>query len=164
MKIFKFYSEEKYYAYSGNSEDEAKELLFEEVGEMPIDKVELIPESEWDVKNINVWEDNDFEKMQTLITEDYILYEDGLIWNNDSLIKGLKGYLTAFPGATFDYRLSNFKTTVGMNVATTYYQNEGKMITPDSTFQFNWIESAFFVKEENEWKISFLHSTVKKGR
>jgi len=109
-------------------------------------------------------EDNDFEKMQTLITEDYILYEDGLIWNNDSLIKGLKGYLTAFPGATFDYRLSNFKTTVGMNVATTYYQNEGKMITPDSTFQFNWIESAFFVKEENEWKISFLHSTVKKGR
>jgi hypothetical protein len=62
MKVFEFHSGEKYYAYSGDTEQKAKNQLFEEIGEMEIDKVKEIPESKWDEKIINSWEDNDFEK------------------------------------------------------------------------------------------------------
>jgi len=62
MKVFKFYSEKYYYAYSGKTQEEAKECLFGQMGEMAIDKVEEIPESKWDEEIINIWEDNDFEK------------------------------------------------------------------------------------------------------
>lgn len=62
MKVFKFYSENYYYAYSGETEQEAKDCLFEQMGEMVIDKVEEIPESEWDKEIISIWEYNDFEK------------------------------------------------------------------------------------------------------
>ena len=47
--MFKFYAGECYYAFSGNTEEEAREAL---IGELPyevqIDNTEEIPESEWD--------------------------------------------------------------------------------------------------------------------
>lgn len=82
MKVFKFTSGDLYYAYSGKDVDEAKETLFEEIGDINIDLIQEIPESEWDKKTINVWEDNDFEKephkesiRDTLIGEgSYMIY------------------------------------------------------------------------------------------
>lgn len=62
MKVFKFYSEDNYWAYSGETEEAAKAALIEDEGEIDIDKTEEIPESQWDDKIINIWEDNDFEK------------------------------------------------------------------------------------------------------
>lgn len=61
MKVFKFYSGDYHYGYSGQTEEEAKQLLFEQMGEMQIDKVEEIPESEWDEGTVNMWEENDFD-------------------------------------------------------------------------------------------------------
>lgn len=61
MKVFKFYCENYYYAYTGETEEEAKECLFEENGEMEIEKIEEIPESEWDEKFISIWEDNNYK-------------------------------------------------------------------------------------------------------
>jgi hypothetical protein len=85
MKVFKFYSDRYYYAYSGNSEEEAKESLFEEVGEINIEKVEEIPESEWDEKTINVWEDNDFEKepYKESIRDSFIGNKPQMVYTND---------------------------------------------------------------------------------
>ena len=62
MKVFRFYSDDEQYVYSGADENEAKEALFEHIGECVITKVEEIPEDQWDEKNINVWEDNDMDK------------------------------------------------------------------------------------------------------
>lgn len=59
MKVYKFNSSDFIYAYSGQDVGESKKALFEDFGEMEIDKVEEIPESEWDKKTINIWEDND---------------------------------------------------------------------------------------------------------
>ena len=62
MKVFKFYSGDYYYAYSGHDENEARQTLFDDIGEIEIDKVEEIPESKWDKKVVSTWEDNDLEK------------------------------------------------------------------------------------------------------
>lgn len=85
IKVFKFYSEENIYCYSGKTEEEAKQCLFEQVGEMTIDKVEEISESDWDDKNIDVWEDNDFESepYQISIREQITGDEPQLIFTND---------------------------------------------------------------------------------
>jgi len=84
MKVFKFYSGDYYWAVSGETEEQAKEHLFESIHEMQIDKVEEIPESQWDEKTISVWEDNDHdnEPYQMSIRE---CLEDTpiLIYSND---------------------------------------------------------------------------------
>lgn len=84
-KVFKFYSDDNIYCYSGKTEEEAKQCLFEQVGEMTIDNVEEIKEECWDDKTINVWEDNDFEKepYQTSIREQIIGDEPQFIFTND---------------------------------------------------------------------------------
>jgi len=62
MKAFKFTTGDIYYGYSGHDENEAKEVMFEDMGETDINTVEEIPESEWDNKFIAVYEDNDLEQ------------------------------------------------------------------------------------------------------
>ena len=85
MKVFKFYSENYYCAYSGETEQEAKDCLFEQMGEMVIDKVEEIPESEWDKEIISIWEDNDFEKepYKESIRGQLLGYKPQMIFTND---------------------------------------------------------------------------------
>jgi hypothetical protein len=60
MKVFKFYSLDLYYAYSGENWQQARAALFSDYGEMPIKRIEEIPETQWNDKFINMWEDNDF--------------------------------------------------------------------------------------------------------
>lgn len=86
MKVFKFFSDDLYYAYSGLNEQIAKEQLFENFGEMQIDKVEEIPESEWDKKIINIWEDNDMSKKpyKQSIREIMCGSEPQMIFTNDT--------------------------------------------------------------------------------
>lgn len=85
MKVFKFYSDDLYYAYSGLTEELAKNQLLEDFGEMQIDKVEEIPESEWDKRFINMWEDNDTETepYQVTIREQLFGEDSTLIFTND---------------------------------------------------------------------------------
>jgi len=85
MKVFKFTSEEYYWAVSGETKEQAKNYLFEVVGEMTIDKVEEIPENEWDEKIISVWEDNDFETepFKVSIREEMFSSEPQIIYSND---------------------------------------------------------------------------------
>lgn len=61
MKVFKFYVGHLYYGYAAQTEEEAISSFKEDTGE-DFDKKEEIPESEWDKKDINIWEDNDTNK------------------------------------------------------------------------------------------------------
>jgi hypothetical protein len=85
MKVFKFFSDDLFYAYSGLTEELAKDQLFENFGEMQIDKVEEIPESEWDEQIISMWEDNDLESepYQVSIREQLFGEDSTLIFTND---------------------------------------------------------------------------------
>jgi hypothetical protein len=62
MKVFKFKCGEYFYAYSGETEQAAREALVEEQDPKMIGSVEEIPESEWDEKIISMYEDNDRSK------------------------------------------------------------------------------------------------------
>jgi hypothetical protein len=103
--------------------------------------------------------DKEYDKLYTLSTPDFLLFENGLIWNNDSLIKAVKKKYLLYPNGKMSYRFGNFITKVDCNSARTHYLNIGERTLPDTTLIYNWIENATFVKEHGEWKLEFLHST-----
>jgi len=61
MKVFKFYYDDCHTAFSGTDQAEATEAFIEYLGDVEIDKIEEIPETEWDKPFILIYEENDPE-------------------------------------------------------------------------------------------------------
>ena len=101
----------------------------------------------------------DFQKMKDLTTADFVLYEDGKVFNNDSLINVLNGFGNFKGEFKLDFRKTNVDNTTG-NIQ---YFNTGQFTFNDTTqVTYDWLESAAFRKIDDEWKLEFLHSTVRK--
>lgn len=104
-------------------------------------------------------ENKDFELMKAVTTDDFVLYENGLVWNNDSAFMNIKRNLPF----TVKYKLDNFRIFVDQLSGDITYTNH-----PDFEFGKNqklsldWIESATFRKINGVWKMNPLHLTVKK--
>ena len=85
MKVFKITIENYFYAiYAENAED-AITFLSEEIGAFDNYKIEEIPESEWDKKDIKIYEDNDTstEPFYVSIREEICGKEAQLVYTND---------------------------------------------------------------------------------
>ncbi len=103
--------------------------------------------------------DVNIDRLNALTTADFILFEDGIIWTNDSLVKPIPG-VKSFKGKwTFD----KMKVNIDGNSGDIVYYNQGDFIINDTIkAQVNYLESATFKKVNGQWKMKFLHSTVKK--
>lgn len=72
MKAFKIYSDGLYYAYAAMTQELAINQFKEEISD-EYEEIEEIPESEWDKKEIRIYEDNDtniepwFESIREII-------------------------------------------------------------------------------------------------
>lgn len=104
-------------------------------------------------------EARDFNQMKEISTTDFIIYEDGKIWNNDSLIQ----LMNSMPESIIEFTLDNFTINIDQQIGNMYYSNHGDVTMNDTTnVSFDWLESATFKKVDGTWKLEFLHSTVKK--
>ncbi len=104
-------------------------------------------------------ENKDFEKLKSLTTDDFILYEDGSIWNNDSAFKNIRRHIPF----TVKYKLDSFKIYVDNMSGDMTYLNHADFIFKDSSKEsLDWVESATFRKTEEGWKMNFLHLTVRR--
>ena len=104
-------------------------------------------------------ENRDFDKMKDVTTIDFVLFEDGKVWNNDSIINMLK----AMPPYDAKYILTNFNINIDTENGNMFYFNHLDAKMNDTTnLKFDWIESATFKKIDGEWKMNFLHSTTGK--
>jgi Domain of unknown function (DUF4440) len=101
----------------------------------------------------------DLEKLNSLTTSDFVLFEDGVIWSNDSLVKPIPN-VKSFKGKwTFD----NMKVNMDESSGDIVYFNHGDFVINDTIkMKIDWLESATFRKVDGKWKMNFLHSTVKK--
>ncbi len=103
--------------------------------------------------------DKDFEKMKAITTDDFVLFEDGKVWNNDSLIN----LINSMPDFTAVYSFKDFNINIDVQNANMYYLNHMDLTLNDTTeVKYDWIESATFRKKDGIWKMNFLHSTVRK--
>jgi len=100
----------------------------------------------------------DFEKLKALTTDDFVLYEDGLVWNNDSVFNNIRRHIPF----TVKYKLDSFNVFVDTRSADMRYSNHADFVFHDTDkLSLDWIESATFRKMPSGWKMNFLHLTVK---
>ena len=100
-------------------------------------------------------ENKDFKKMKESTTDDFVIYEMGRVWNNDSVFKQMNKY-----PYQVDYKFDDFKINVDHLSGHMTYLNHGAFVFDDTVKQdFDWIESTAFRKDERGWKMYFLHIT-----
>jgi ketosteroid isomerase-like protein len=104
----------------------------------------------------------DTKTMDQYITKDFLLLEDGAVWNMDTLIVKIGPLKTVSFSRT--NHLNFIQTEVKGNTAWVAYNNAADMTVNGNKRSVQWVESAVLIKEGNEWKIQMLHSTPVKPK
>lgn len=101
----------------------------------------------------------DIQKLNTLTTANFILFDEGVIYTNESAVSAvdqLKPFVVTF---TFD----SLNIHIDKDEASAYYFREANFIFEGSTNKpVRFLESATFHKAGNKWKLRFLHSSIRK--
>ena len=107
-----------------------------------------------------IWSDLDTSKLTVYHTKDFILLEDGMVWNNDTIanyqVKALETRNSIQRHNRFEYiKIDRSKDKIWVayhNYA--HWTNEDQIIG-----KAEWLESAVAVKTKKGWKLELLHST-----
>ncbi|MEM6415958.1 MAG: serine hydrolase [Pseudomonadota bacterium] len=98
----------------------------------------------------------DLSMLKSVVTDDFVLFEDGRHWSAEKLIDVLKSR----PDTTRDWIISQPNIEVSKNLTVIRYRNTGIFKNDKRRDTHEWTESATFRKENGTWKMSFLHSTL----
>lgn len=102
----------------------------------------------------------DFEKLRSMTTEDFVIYEDGKVWNNDSVFRNIQ-YHQPF---SVKFTLSDIRVSVDTHSAYADYRSHPDFVLSDSVkFHLDFIETMIFRKTPAGWKIRLLHITELKS-
>ncbi len=96
-----------------------------------------------------------YDEMDKLTHDDFIIYENGSVWNTKEFFSALEG----FQEVKITYKIDKLNIIVDNNTAHAQFINHGTFMYPDTTINLNFIESSTFVKENGNWTIKFYHST-----
>jgi len=118
----------------------------------------------------NVFSDLDLSQIPRYFTEDFVLFEDGEITDRESItqmILNLKEQFESEENKDRNIERRNsfefLKTSVNGNSAWIYYKNSAIFtLNGMEIAEINWLENAYLQKENKDWKIQFLHSSVVK--
>ena len=111
---------------------------------------------------INLFEalsNRDSVSLKNNCTADILLFENGSIWNTDTLI--LKAI--TLNTATDFKRINTFdfiNTTVANNTAWVTYNLRSEITRNGKQSTVQWMETVIVIKEKQKWKIKVLHSTL----
>lgn len=102
-------------------------------------------------------------KTRTYVTSDFMLVENGEVWNMDTL----SNHLSGMKGADFS-RKNSFQyerqVTTGAS-AWVVYHNQADIMYNGRPRMIQWIESALLVRDKAKgWRIQLLHSTKKETK
>lgn len=108
----------------------------------------------------DLWAGVDSTKIVDYHTEDFIILENGSIWDNDRIKKYMRGQLAKPDRARrinkMEY-ISIDKYGESMQIA---YHNRAEFLKNDSIVnKVQWLESALAIKTLDGWKLKMMHST-----
>lgn len=108
-----------------------------------------------------IFSDLDSTAVSKYYTNDFILLENGEVWNNDSIAN----YIRKGQANKQEYsRLNRFdflKSVHNENSIWVAYDNYAVFVKEKDTLgKAHWLESAVAIKENNKWKLQLLHSTM----
>jgi lysophospholipase L1-like esterase len=105
--------------------------------------------------------EHDTAKMRAVTTDDFILYEDGLVWNNDSAFMNIRRNLPF----SVKFTIGNMRMFVDEHSGDCVYTNRADFVFRDTFHKrIEFLESASFRKTAAGWKMSLLHVTVREPR
>jgi hypothetical protein len=99
----------------------------------------------------------DAGKLKEFATADFVLLEDGEVWNMDTLVSKIIGQRHSAIIRTNKFRF--LKTEQIQNAAWVSYYNTAEFSMNETKRIVRWLESAVLRKEKGTWKIQLLHST-----
>ena len=101
----------------------------------------------------------DTQEINKLTTGNFVLFEDGLTYDNKSSIRAIQ----KMPPFTASFSIDSLNAHIDKGNASAYYTRDANFIFQDSVHTtIRFLESATFKKENNNWKLRFLHSSVRK--
>ena len=101
-------------------------------------------------------------KMRAYVSADFLLLEDGAVWNTDSLSVRM-----ARRNSSNFKRINSFRfirTDVQGANAVAAYHNHADITIDGKLIPVDWLESVHLVKEGEGWKIRMMHSTPVKPK
>ena len=104
---------------------------------------------------VSAIETQDFATLDQLTHDEFVIYENGSVWDYSRFSQELEGY----QDVEIKYELEDFHTMVDQNTAHVQFFNKGTFTYPDTVIHLQFIESATFIKKDDNWTIKFYHST-----
>ena len=104
----------------------------------------------------------DYTKITKQTTSDFMLLENGAIWNNDTIVKKITFTKNKYESFSRVNRIEFIRTEIRGNTAWTCFYNEANFRMDSTTRSVRWLESAILIKQKKEWKVQQFHSTVLK--
>lgn len=109
----------------------------------------------------DIWSELNSKNIDQYYTKDFLLLENGEVWNNDSIANYLDNASLKknIPNRVNSIDIIEIKVTNGM--AWIAYRNHATFTIDDKIVrQAYWLESANAILTENGWRLEMLHSTV----
>ena len=98
----------------------------------------------------------DFVKLRSVVTDDYVIYEDGKKWNADSVFCNIQ-YHQPF---SVKFTLTDFRIFADTRSGNASYLSQADFVMRDTVhFTLHFIETATFRKTAEGWRIAMIHVT-----
>ena len=107
-----------------------------------------------------IWSKLDAENIDKYYTKDFLLLENGEVWNNDSIKNYLDNAMLRKPSLKRMNTIEVIEIKIANKMAWIAYQNYATFSTDNKiSRKAHWLESATAILTENGWKLEMLHST-----
>lgn len=107
-----------------------------------------------------IWSKLDAKNIDKYFTKDFLLLENGEIWNNDSIKNYLDNAMLRKPNLKRMNTIDVIEIKIANKMAWIAYQNYAIFSSDNKIIRkAHWLESATAILTENGWKLEMLHST-----
>lgn len=111
-----------------------------------------------------IWSELNSKKINKYYTKDFLLLENGEVWNNDSISNYLDNAVLKKPIPIRVNLIDIIELKVLKKTAWIAYRNNATFSIENKIVRkAHWLESSTVILTENGWKFQMLHSTVIKN-
>ena len=100
----------------------------------------------------------DIHKANSLTTTNFLLWDDGLVYNNKIAIDSVQ----AMKPFTATFSIDSLNVHVDKRDASAYYHRDAVFTFKDRVIRPRFLESCTFNKEDGRWKLRFMHCSPRK--
>ena len=107
-----------------------------------------------------IWSELNSKNIDKYYTKDFLLLENGEVWNNDSISNYLDNAALKKPIPVRVNSIKIIEVKVFKGMAWIAYKNQATFSLENKILgKAHWLESATAILTENGWKLEMLHST-----